>query len=114
MTDLEVDDAEKGLRIRLRRGASDGVHAPPTVQVLGGAAPAGVPAAAPAAAAPAEDDPAEDAPAAEAINSPMVGTFYRSSSPDADPFARVGDKCSCNPISLMNRKSVFAIVLASS
>ncbi len=26
-----------------------------------------------------------------AIKSPMVGTFYRSSSPDADPFVKVGD-----------------------
>ena len=26
------------------------------------------------------------------INSPMPGTFYRSSSPDADPFVKEGDK----------------------
>jgi len=25
------------------------------------------------------------------INSPMIGTFYRSSSPDKDPFVKVGD-----------------------
>jgi len=29
-----------------------------------------------------------------AINSPMVGTFYRSSSPDVDPFVKVGDHIS--------------------
>jgi len=92
VTDLEVDDAEKGLRIRLRRGASDGVAATPTVQVLGGAAPAAAPAAAPVAADASAAAPAEDEPASEAINSPMVGTFYRSSSPDADPFVRVGDR----------------------
>jgi acetyl-CoA carboxylase biotin carboxyl carrier protein len=34
----------------------------------------------------------EDEAEAEGINSPMVGTFYRSSSPDSDPFVRVGDR----------------------
>lgn len=28
------------------------------------------------------------------IKSPMIGTFYRSSNPDADPFVKVGDKVS--------------------
>ncbi|MEY3051900.1 MAG: hypothetical protein RLY31_1685 [Bacteroidota bacterium] len=62
-----------------------------------------VPAAVPPSPAPAEAPPApvtppsapakEEAPAAKAykeIKSPMVGTFYRSSSPDKDPFAEVG------------------------
>ena len=46
--------------------------------------------AAPAAAAPV----AADAPVVEeghAVNSPMVGTFYRSASPDSKPFVEVGD-----------------------
>lgn len=30
----------------------------------------------------------------KAINSPMVGTFYRASSPDAAPFVQVGDTVS--------------------
>ena len=61
--------------------------------------PAAMPAAAPMAPqAPAAPTPAAEAPAAEAssepsgetINSPMVGTFYRASSPDASPFVDVG------------------------
>ena len=48
------------------------------------------PAAAPAPAAPAEA-PAPAAPTQIAIKSPMPGTFYRSSSPDKPPFAKVGD-----------------------
>ncbi|MBQ9803598.1 MAG: acetyl-CoA carboxylase biotin carboxyl carrier protein [Lentisphaeria bacterium] len=56
------------------------------VQLAPAAAP--VPAAAPAPAA-------EAAPAAAgkavSIDSPMVGTFYRSASPDAKPFVQVGD-----------------------
>ena len=46
--------------------------------------------AAPAAAAPV----AADAPVVDeghAVNSPMVGTFYRSASPDSKPFVEVGD-----------------------
>jgi oxaloacetate decarboxylase alpha subunit len=56
-----------------------------------GAGPAEVPA--PAAPAPAvESRPAaEPASTQKPIVSPMVGTFYRSPAPDADPFVEVGD-----------------------
>jgi len=58
-----------------------------------------VPAAAPVAAAPIAASSngtvaAEEAPKemnGTAINSPMIGTFYRSSSPDKPPFVSVGD-----------------------
>jgi acetyl-CoA carboxylase biotin carboxyl carrier protein len=33
----------------------------------------------------------EEAPAGHTVKSPMVGTFYRSSSPGAKPFVEVGD-----------------------
>jgi acetyl-CoA carboxylase biotin carboxyl carrier protein len=54
---------------------------------------------APHAAPPAQAAPAPAAPAAaappvsnqKAVTSPMVGTFYRSPAPDADPFIEVGD-----------------------
>lgn len=36
----------------------------------------------------------ESAPAGVAIKSPMVGTFYRSSSPESDAFVKVGDHVS--------------------
>lgn len=46
---------------------------------------------------------------AKTINSPMVGTFYKSSSPDADPFVNVGDSvqkgdvlCIIEAMKLMN------------
>ena len=58
--------------------------APATVQA---AAPASVPAAAPAAA------PAAPASASRStVDAPIVGTFYRSPSPDAQAFVQVGDK----------------------
>lgn len=50
--------------------------------------------AAPAAAPAAQASPdAESAPAAKSpsIKSPMVGSFYRASAPEADPFVKVGD-----------------------
>lgn len=53
------------------------------------AAPAAVPAT-PAAAPAAESAPATDDSKFVTIKSPMIGTFYRSSSPDKDPFASVG------------------------
>jgi acetyl-CoA carboxylase biotin carboxyl carrier protein len=53
--------------------------------------PSAVPAAAPAPAVPAAPEaPAEDEGHAR-ITSPMVGTFYRSPTPEADAFAKVGD-----------------------
>ena len=51
------------------------------------AAPAATPAVAPEAAAPA-------AASGEPIDSPMVGTFYRKPSPDAEFFVNVGDPIS--------------------
>ncbi len=50
---------------------------------------------APAAPAPAAAPAAAPAPAAEGgvgIKSPMIGTFYRSSGPDKEPFVKVGDR----------------------
>jgi acetyl-CoA carboxylase biotin carboxyl carrier protein len=39
-----------------------------------------------------EDKSAKPAAPAASIDSPIVGTFYRSPSPDAPPFIKVGDK----------------------
>lgn len=67
------------------------------------AAPA-APAAAPAAPAAALAAPAADAPATAdksnliTIKSPMIGTFYRSSSPDKPPFVNVGDEINAGKV----------------
>lgn len=70
-------------------------------EVVAAAAPAPRPSApAPAApSAPAAEAP-KAAPAASsgddskyiAVKSPMIGTFYRSSNPESEPFVKVGDK----------------------
>ncbi len=77
-----------GLKIQMKKaGMMSGVQmaAPQYIQ-----APAAAPTAAPAAAAPESKKPVEDAKTG-IIKSPMVGTFYKASSPDAPPFVKVGD-----------------------
>jgi acetyl-CoA carboxylase biotin carboxyl carrier protein len=78
---LEITEAEGKVRIV----KSMGVAAPVMMQQV--AAPAA--AAVPVAAAPAAEVPVA-APAGHAVKSPMVGTFYRSSSPGAAPFVQIG------------------------
>lgn len=63
--------------------------APAPVAVSAPAAPA-----TPAAAAPATEAAPAAASNSQSINSPMIGTFYRSSKPDVPPFVEVGDKVS--------------------
>lgn len=53
------------------------------------AMPMAMPAAAPAVAAPAAEAPKEEK--LPTVNSPMVGTYYMASSPEAPPFVKVGD-----------------------
>jgi acetyl-CoA carboxylase biotin carboxyl carrier protein len=91
LTELEIDDEKEGLKLRLKRGGPEVAHGPPVV-----VASAGAPVAAPAmAAAPAEasagDEPAHP-PGTEPYPCPMVGTFYRAVSPDADPFVSAGTR----------------------
>lgn len=88
ISEFEMENAEE--RIVIKRGSDQEiVH----VSAPAPAAPAPV-AASPAPAAAAEAAPTESKPAMsdkhETINSPIVGTFYRKPSPDADPFAEVG------------------------
>ena len=51
----------------------------------------------PAAAAPAAA-PAVPAAPIKTIDSPLVGTFYRAASPDAKPFAQVGDTVNADTV----------------
>jgi acetyl-CoA carboxylase biotin carboxyl carrier protein len=97
VTDLEIDDPESGLRLKLKRGSMSG-PASPVVQVLqgGGGVPAPLvqaPAAGAPAAAPSEGTPAAaEAPAGRPVTSPLVGTFYRAPAPGAANFVEVGHR----------------------
>ena len=83
--EIEIKEGEESVRIsRHSAQPAQMTYAPPPVPT----APA-APAPAAAEAAPAE--PAAAAPATDnAVLSPMVGTFYRSPSPDAAAFVEVG------------------------
>ncbi|MEM9352029.1 MAG: acetyl-CoA carboxylase biotin carboxyl carrier protein [Planctomycetota bacterium] len=90
----EIDLRQSDQRIRLRRGAD------PVVTGMAPMPAAPAPAAAPAAAAAATPPPATEAPEAEAayITSPMVGTFYTSSSPESPSFVNAGDSVSADTV----------------
>lgn len=86
VSELEITEAEGKVRIVKGGGAvvQQVMAAPVLAQPAVAAAPA-APAATPAPAAAA-------APAGHVVKSPMVGTFYRASSPGAKPFVEVGSQ----------------------
>lgn len=89
LTEFKIEAESYNLCIR--RGCTTAV-AP--VQTVVAAAPAALPVPTAAPAAPAAPAPAAPAPAAPVttIDSPLVGTFYRAASPEAQAFVKVGDK----------------------
>lgn len=86
VSELEITEAEGKVRIVKGGGAVVQGYAPTAVPMMAAAAPMQL-AAAPA---PAAAEPAAAASTGHAVKSPMVGTFYRASSPGATPFVEVG------------------------
>jgi len=85
ITDFEIENAEE--KILIKRGPDkEYVQFATPVDSAAPAAPA--PVAAPAAAAVVTEPVVDDK--YETINSPIVGSFYRKPSPEADAFADVG------------------------
>ncbi len=85
ISELEITEGEEKVKIVKGGGAPAVVAAP----VPGPAAPAPVAPPAPAVSAPPAETP-EAAPEGHPVKSPMVGTFYRTPSPDAKAFVEVG------------------------
>ncbi|QHE87786.1 acetyl-CoA carboxylase biotin carboxyl carrier protein [Hydrogenophaga sp. BPS33] len=85
VSELEITEAEG--KVRIVKSAPVMAAAPVTYSMT--PAPVAAPAAAVVEAAPAAAAPA--APTGHTVKSPMVGTFYRASSPGAKPFVEVGD-----------------------
>ena len=90
ITEFEMENADEKIVIKrgptgqiIQMAAPAAVAAPMAMPMMPATAPVPAPAAAPAAA------PAT-AEKGETINSPIVGTFYRKSSPEAPPFVEVG------------------------
>ena len=89
--ELEVSSGGRSVRISAtpsNGGAGALAVGPAPATARPAAAPADTGAAVPPTGAPAPAAPASNQ---KAIVSPMVGTFYRSPAPDADPFVEVGD-----------------------
>lgn len=105
ITELEVQEEEGTVRISRAAPAV----APAAIQYAAApVAPAVASAAAPVAAAPAEAPVAEIS--GHQVRSPMVGTFYRSPSPEAKAFVEVGQTvkvgdalCIVEAMKMMNR-----------
>jgi acetyl-CoA carboxylase biotin carboxyl carrier protein len=101
LTELEIVEGEESVRLS-RSGTTVSavpMHAPisPEVQAAAWSAPASAAPgtqAAPVASAPAtpEASQEEQVPEGELVRSPMVGTFYDSPSPEAEPFASLGQQ----------------------
>ena len=94
LSEISLEDGDQA--ITLRKDAL--VASSPVVPV---AAPVAAVASAPAVSAPADN---KEVKKGTPITSPMVGTFYKSPSPDADPFVSVG--------SLVKQGDVVCIVEA--
>lgn len=85
IAELEVE--QDGLRVAVKKNVTH-VMAPAMAAM---AAIPHTPAATPSPSAPSS---VGESPTLLEIKSPMVGTFYRSPAPDADPFVKVGDHVS--------------------
>ncbi len=81
VAEIEIHEGEESVRIS-RNGTAPVMMAAP--------AAIAAPVAAPAVSAPAVEATPAETNTANAVKSPMVGTFYRSSSPDTASFVEVG------------------------
>jgi acetyl-CoA carboxylase biotin carboxyl carrier protein len=91
LAELEIEG--EGVRLRLRKleprlPAEKLVYGPVAALPAGGPAPP-----------PGPEAPVEAAAASfHVVKSPLVGTFYRSSSPEADPFVQEGDRVEADTV----------------
>jgi acetyl-CoA carboxylase biotin carboxyl carrier protein len=83
LTEIEVKQDDERIRIR-RDPVSDLTTVAPSVT--------------PVASAPVAEASSAGEPEGVLVTSPFVGTFYRSPSPDLDPFVDVGDRISAGQI----------------
>jgi acetyl-CoA carboxylase biotin carboxyl carrier protein len=112
ISELELTEGEE--KVRISRALMH--SAAPVTQYVSAPAPA---LASSAAAAPATSEPVAAAVQGHIVKSPMVGTFYRSSSPDSKAFVDVGSKvevgetlCIIEAMKLLNEiESDFAGVI---
>jgi acetyl-CoA carboxylase biotin carboxyl carrier protein len=102
ITDFQFE--KEGIKLRLKREKHFS-----SLDIGGAIAQQAAPAPVAAAAAPVEAAAEEDSHSLVTVTAPLVGTFYRSSSPDSSVFVEVGDKvkkgqviCIVEAMKLMN------------
>ncbi|MEM6367271.1 MAG: acetyl-CoA carboxylase biotin carboxyl carrier protein [Myxococcota bacterium] len=107
LAELEYEDEE--LAIKVARYPSSAPPPPPPPPPVGAAVPAPAPAPSAAPASPKAAAETSPEPSGQVVTSPFVGTFYRSPSPEAPPFAEVGQRiakgqtlCIIEAMKLMN------------
>lgn len=86
LTEISLEDGEQAITIRKDLPEVNMVTSAPAVAAV----PQSAPVAPAQASAPAQAPAAKEEVKGKAITSPMVGTFYAASSPDAAPFVEVG------------------------
>ncbi len=86
VSELEITEAEGKVRIVKSAPVAAAVAMPAPVTAVAAPAAVALPVPAPVVA----EAAAPAAPKGHVVKSPMVGTFYRASSPGAKPFAEVG------------------------
>ncbi|MDX2284611.1 MAG: acetyl-CoA carboxylase biotin carboxyl carrier protein [Bacteroidia bacterium] len=97
LTEVEIEQKDFKLRIRRKLPENSVIYtqaqmpALPAPQPVQSAAPAPIVVESRPAAQP-EPRPAADEAALYQVKSPMIGTLYRSSSPDAPQYVKVGDR----------------------
>ncbi len=103
LTELKVKDGEFEISIRTKKFAKamkqEFISAPQQMMALPSQTAA--PLATPEVAAPSKDKPAATEPDTSnllEVKSPIVGTFYRSSSPDKPAFIKVGDEIAAGDV----------------
>jgi acetyl-CoA carboxylase biotin carboxyl carrier protein len=101
LTEMEIVEGEES--VRLSRAAASGPAPmlpaypgplPAHVQAAAWSAPGGGPAPEPRPAAVGEAPADDGVPEGTLVRAPMVGTFYASPSPDAEPFVSLGQRVS--------------------
>jgi acetyl-CoA carboxylase biotin carboxyl carrier protein len=83
IAELEITEGEE--KVKIVKGGVVSVSAPPVMSM-----PAAAPSGAPAPAAAPAGETRDASPEGHVVKAPMVGTFYRSPSPDAKVFVEVG------------------------
>lgn len=101
LAEIDLEDSNTGVKLRLKRESATPPAAPPMLHVLSSgpaltAPPLAHPSSAPIAAA--SEAPAKKEVVGTPIPSPMVGTFYRAASPEAEAFVSVGKRVTTDSV----------------